>query len=186
MDDEKRCTATAKRTGKRCARACLPGAEVCAMHGAAAPQVAAAAERRMQEQRAMALAQRSITGADLARFADPYAALEFCVGYSHALAQRLAAIVEAIPDSELRYHGRAGEQLRGEVTAMQRALDSLRGAAVDTLKLNLDARAAGIREQTAQMIEQALGAALQSSGCDLDGQSRARAEFRRNIRVAQR
>jgi hypothetical protein len=39
-----RCNATARSTGERCAKPAVPGATVCSMHGAGAPQVAQRAE----------------------------------------------------------------------------------------------------------------------------------------------
>lgn len=47
-----KCTATAKRSGKRCTHWPMHGSTVCAQHGGKAPQVMAAARRRLQEQAA--------------------------------------------------------------------------------------------------------------------------------------
>ena len=41
------CKARSKRSGKQCRREAAPGATVCASHGASAPQVRAAAQRRL-------------------------------------------------------------------------------------------------------------------------------------------
>lgn len=43
------CTATSKRSGLRCKRAPVPGAKVCKIHGGGAPQVRAAAARRVEK-----------------------------------------------------------------------------------------------------------------------------------------
>lgn len=43
----RRCTATSKRTGQPCRRWAVPGAAVCTTHGGKAPQVVAAAQRRI-------------------------------------------------------------------------------------------------------------------------------------------
>jgi len=43
------CTAKAKSTGKRCRNPTVPGATVCRIHGGSAPQVRAAAARRILE-----------------------------------------------------------------------------------------------------------------------------------------
>lgn len=43
-----RCHAHAKKTGKPCGRGPVPGGTVCSMHGGKAPQVKAAAERRLE------------------------------------------------------------------------------------------------------------------------------------------
>lgn len=47
--DAPRCTATAKGSGQRCKRRPIPGGTVCIKHGGGAPQVKAAAARRLDE-----------------------------------------------------------------------------------------------------------------------------------------
>lgn len=54
---ETQCTARSKATGKRCRRSSSLGSNVCVVHGAAAPQTRAKAQRRL-EQAADALVQR--------------------------------------------------------------------------------------------------------------------------------
>lgn len=44
-----RCEATAKASGVRCKRPAIPGGNVCRKHGGGAPQVRAAADRRLLE-----------------------------------------------------------------------------------------------------------------------------------------
>ena len=178
-----KCTATAKQTGKRCGRWPVPGAAVCVMHGGKAPQVRDKAVQRLQEQAALALARKAAGDVDVAQFGDPYSALETAIAYGHHLALRLAALVEAIPDGELRYRGKVSEQLRGEVTAAQTALRDLRQSAAEAGRLGLAERRAGIRQQTADVLERALNLAIESAGLDIDGQARAREVFRRNLPV---
>lgn len=181
-----KCTAHSKRTGKPCGHYPVPGATVCKWHGGAAPQVIAAAERRLQEQRAaeaVEAARKRIGGIDLSQYADPLDALEFALSYTHALAQRPAKAVEALPDDQLRYQGRISEQLRGEVIAAQTALRDLRQGAVDAAKLGLAERRVAIREQTAVMLERALDATLAKAGLDLNAQASARETFRANLKV---
>jgi hypothetical protein len=137
---------------------------VCRAHGAGAPQVRAAAERRLQEQQAAEAARRTVGSVDLSQYADPYDALEWAMSYSYALAARLAALVEAIPDDQLRYRGKIGEQLRGEITAVQTALRDLRQGATDAAKLGLAERRVAIREQTADMLMRALDLTLAKAG----------------------
>lgn len=45
--ERQRCVAKAKSSGRRCARWAVPGSTVCRTHGGAAPQVIAAAKRRL-------------------------------------------------------------------------------------------------------------------------------------------
>ncbi len=182
MDESKRCTATSNRTRERCQLPRVPGTNVCATHGASAPQVKAAAERRVQEGKAMAAARRMMgDSADLSQYSDPVKALEFAIAYSHKLAHRLALVVDGIPDEDLAYRGRLGDQVRGELTACQRALSDLRGAAAEALKIGLAERQAGIRERTADMLQRALDTALQASGLSLEKQYETRDIFRRNM-----
>jgi len=49
VDDERRCTATAKSTGERCERPAIKGSNVCYQHGGAAPQVEKKAQERLDE-----------------------------------------------------------------------------------------------------------------------------------------
>lgn len=49
------CVATAKSSGKPCSKPAIPGGTVCRYHGGAAPQVRAAAARRIAEARDMML-----------------------------------------------------------------------------------------------------------------------------------
>ncbi len=179
-----RCKAHVASTGAPCKNWPIAGGAVCLAHGGRAPQVKDAAARRVQEQQALALARRTIGGTDLGQFSDPFAALEFSVSYSHALAVRLAKIVEALPDDQLRYQGKIGEQLRGEVTAAQRALSDLRAAAEGSLKLGLAERRARISEQRVEVITRALVTALQGSGLPADGQEKARAILARELKKA--
>jgi hypothetical protein len=146
--------------------------------------VKAAAARRVQEQKAMAAARRMMGDVDLSQYSDPVKALEFAIGYSRKLATRLALVVDSIPDDQLAYRGRLGDQVRGELTACRRALSDLRGAAAEALKIGLAERQVGVRERMAAMLERALDAALQASGVGLDERSRTRAVFRRNITIA--
>lgn len=51
-----RCKAKARSTGEQCKRAAIDGGTVCRTHGGASPQARAAAERRVQEEKAAAAA----------------------------------------------------------------------------------------------------------------------------------
>lgn len=129
----------------------------------------------------MALARKMVGEVELARYADPYDCLEFVTSYSFAFAERLAKVVEAIPDDKLRYEGKLGEQLRGEVAAMQRALADAGRVATDSVKLGLMERRARIEETQLQQLTVAVEAVLQEAGLDLIAQDRARRSLQRRL-----
>ena len=54
---------------------------------------------------------------------------------------------------------------------------------LDIAKLNVEEKLAGIRARTADMLEMALDAALESAGVGLDVKAKARDAFRRNLRI---
>lgn len=87
-------------------------------------------------------------------------------------------------NNQLRYaHSKAGEQARMEILLYERAVERFVKVLIDISKLRIEDRLAGVREQTAQMLERALDAALQDSGVGLEGQDKARQAFRRHLRV---
>ncbi len=176
-----RCTATSKRAGRRCMRWPLAGATVCAMHGGSAPQVRDAAARRVQEQQARALAGKIVPGADLGALGDPFTALETALGHSHALAERLMKIVDKIPDDQLSYRGKLAEQVRGELTAAQRALSDLRQAAAESLKIGLAERRARIDEAKLGQLERAMTLALQAAEVGPEQRATALKVLRREL-----
>ena len=79
------CTATSKRSGQRCRRLVVGGG-VCAMHGGAAPQVAAAREGRV-------IAARARLAGDAAADVDPHGALLAALTDADAVLQALKASV---------------------------------------------------------------------------------------------
>lgn len=80
-------------------------------------------------------------------------------------------------------NGRIGEQVRAEILIHQQALATLLTVLERICRLNLESKLAGIREQTAQHLEQQLEYALEASGVDHAGRAKARARFRRGLRI---
>lgn len=89
-----------------------------------------------------------------------------------------------LEESERRYSGsRIGEQIRAEIIVHSQALNTLLTVLEKICRLNLDAKLVGIREKTAQHLEQCLAEALEASGVDLPGRSKAQQAFRRRLKV---
>jgi len=146
MDDSKRCTATANRTGKRCGLARIPGTTVCSVHGGSAPQVREAGQRRVAEARARELAKRLEVDPD--QFdGDPYVALRDLLARDQAEVERFGRLAVALEDGELTYRTRSGvEQLRAALDAYRAERDAL-GRHLDLLLR------AGVAERLIQMRE---------------------------------
>lgn len=71
VDPESQCTAHAKHSGERCKRSVVPGTTVCRYHGGLAPQVKAAAERRLE----LEAARQAMVTYGLPREVEPHEAL---------------------------------------------------------------------------------------------------------------
>ncbi len=143
------------------------------------------AERNKQEAKALALA-RSYAGTDATRLAgDPIAALEWVISESHGLTARLAGIVRALTDEELRYTGKLGEQTRGELTALLRAMKDLSAMSERAIGLGIAERRLAIDRRQVELVVEALTAALNAAGLDLDGQHKAQQVLSRHLRAVE-
>lgn len=97
----------------------------------------------------------------------------------------LRALVSCLYENgQIRYaHSKAGEQVRMEILLYERALERYAKILIDISKLKIEDRLAGIRQQTADMLERALDAALEESGVGLEGKHSARQALRRHLKV---
>lgn len=132
MDDSKRCTATSRRTGKRCGLARIPGATVCATHGGSIGRVREAAAARVADAKARELAAR--VDVDVAQFdGDPIEALRDLLRRDQAEMERFSRLSAKLEDDQLTYTTRGGaEALRAVLTAYQSERDAL-GRRLDLL-----------------------------------------------------
>lgn len=150
------CTVIARSTGEQCKKDAIVGGTVCASpgHGGTLPSVKAAAARRVAEQKARAAVEAAAakTGRIVAAGQDPLTVLENALSNEVAIAERLGSIVERLSDDALRYRGRAGEQIRGELTAYQASLRDCVRTAEALVKLGLAERRQNVAAQQAQAI----------------------------------
>jgi hypothetical protein len=79
---------------------------------------------------------------------------------------------------------RPGEQLRGEVSACQKALADLGRIAGESVRLGLAERRSRLEERQVGLIERALVMALEASGLDLEGRDAACKVLARELRAA--
>jgi hypothetical protein len=112
MDESRRCTATAKRSGERCKRAAIVGGTVCSFHGGKPPQVRQAAEVRAARLAAHAQADRMVARAGVD--ADPTEHLLESLHRAAALVEVWGLIVATLDEAAERETAGAGK-LRGEI-----------------------------------------------------------------------
>jgi hypothetical protein len=121
MDPAKRCTAH-KPDGSQCLRARKPGTTVCEAHGARAPQVKAAAERRVADAKAVELASR--VHVELPQFHTPGDAARYMLSQVTRRAAQFGALSDQLQSAV--YTDRAGqERVRAVLSEERRWLDSM-------------------------------------------------------------
>jgi len=134
---ERRCSATAKGTAQRCKRAPVLGAAVCSKHGGKAPQVQAAAKRRVLAEQLRAIEDVELDDDDV----DPATTV---LGVLNAARERLRLLRVVYGD----------QLLAGDPAAVR-----LEGEALDRVgKLGRLAIDLGIRERQDRIREQLGGA----------------------------
>lgn len=153
MDDQKQCGATSKTTGQRCKRSVVPGATVCKWHGGAAPQVAAAAERRVVDAEATALIRRALNDPDAPPVVDPAWELARVAGrMGHAVDVLGERVNELDQQGRLEYKdANLVRRLNVLVEAWERLMVEYRKTLTDMTRLGVDARLA---EQLAKSTEE--------------------------------
>lgn len=135
---------------------------MCPAHGGRAPQVAAAARRRVIEQAAAAeLARLDVTPLD-----DPLSELALLAAQIVAWKNMMAERVNQL--TSLRYSTEGGEQLRAEVALWERALDRCERVLTAMARLNIDDRLTEIAEVRASQIISFLTAVLARFGIPND------------------
>lgn len=168
-----------KTNGDPCGGYAITGGTVCSAHGGRAPQVKAAAQVRVAEQRMAAQVARM----NLDPVADPLTELQKlagqAVGWKNLLAEKVDDLYEWRFTNE-----RNDEQLRSEVALFERAMDRCASVLVAIAKLDIDDRLARVSEQQAAMVAAALSAVLGEMGLSHEQQREARTRVARHLRVA--
>jgi hypothetical protein len=182
--EKARCRANSKRSGVRCKRYPVPGVDVCKMHGGGAPQVKAAAARRVVEGEALKAV--SALG-KWGPVTDPLSALADAAGEVTAVKDFLRGLVDDIVMRQadpLRVPDDKGaEQMRAEFTAYMAMLNTTVGTLATIAKLNIDERMARIDEARAEMIREALRRAFAEAGLAGEQQTKGLAAFGRHLRI---
>lgn len=150
----------------------------CSWHGGASPT----GSKSAREQELNASAAKELARLDVPPVTDPLTELAKLAGQAVAWKDAIAGKVNEL--TSMRYESEnGGEQLRAEIVLWERALDRCITTLAAMAKLNIEDRLAGIRKQTADMLERALDAALESSGLPLEGKAKAREAFKRQLKI---
>lgn len=178
--DKPRCGAAARTQGGRpCRRFLKDGHKRCDLHGGASPQARRkAAERVLDEQ-----VQHAISGMDIKPIGNPLVALSTLAAEIIAWKDLIAAHVEKLK-GELRYETEHAEQIRGEVTLYERALDRSVAVLAKIAQLKIDERLAAINEAQVQQMTRILEGSLDALGMTYDQKRQAFAEMSRLARKA--
>lgn len=193
-----KCKGTAKSTGKPCQLDAMRGSMVCHKHGGSAPQVRAAAKRRLLN----AQVSNQLARLDVTPVSDPLTELGSLAGQVVAFKDQLATLVnqlhgdpvtcvecghETTPfGTELRYTDVKGaEQLRSEVALWERALDRCASVLSSMARLKIDERLARITERQAEMFMSAMNAGLLAVDVPRERHIDAKRAAARHLRVAE-
>lgn len=174
------CTATSKRTGKRCGAYPSDGFYVCKWHGGGLPQVKRKAAERLAEQNLM----KQHAGMKKRRVTNPLTTLQELAGEALAWKELCAEHVENL-NNMLRYEGQGntGEQTRAEVLLFEKAMDRCTNVLTAIAKLKIDERLVAIKEREADLFEKALMRTFAKMGLSDDQQSSARQIIAGEIRA---
>jgi hypothetical protein len=138
------------------------------MHGGRAPQVAAAARRRVVE----AQAERQLRAEGYEPSVNPVRELLSLGAEVTALKDVLRARVAELTDADWVTRSRLGlEDVAAIVRAYERALDRCDRTLVNILRLDLETRQLHIAEREAQLIYQAIEATLERIGASVHAES---------------
>lgn len=178
--DKPRCGARLKSTDDHtCRRILKPGEKRCKLHGGASPQAKRkAAERVLEEQ-----VKHAIEGMDIQPVKNPLEALSQLAGEILAWKDLMAAHVAKLKDT-LRYEGEHAEQIRGEVTLYEKAMDRSVAVLAQIARLKIDERLAAISEAQVQTMSRILEGTLDKLGMSYDQKRVAFAEMSRLSRKA--
>lgn len=185
--EPKRCKATSKRSGEHCKAYAVRGAEVCRIHGGAAPQVQAAAQRNIVMAAAQEVIARTQTLPGAGKFAaapvtDPFRALQHLAGEMLAVKDWIRGKIEGIEQIRT-LDDKSGEQIRAELQAYMKMMDSCASVLAAIAKLNIEARMAAISEAQATTMIRAFEAVLAELRVGGDRAAQAKASFSRHLRA---
>lgn len=170
--DKRRCKARSKKSGDRCRRYAIPGGSVCAMHGGSAPQVRAAAERRLEAAAIEAETSSALAWLGEKAIDDPLDELGRLATESRALTTALGARVNALK-TITEYDLKESPSIKAEIQLYERAMDRTHRMLETLIKAGYMERQLKIAEDEASVIAGVVKRVLQQVGLSSTQQRKA-------------
>lgn len=149
--DKRRCKAKAKSSGNQCRRYAIAGGTVCKNHGGGAPQVAAAAARRLEAQRLEADTTAALAWLGEKAISDPLDELGRLATESRALTTALGARVNGLR-ALTEYDLKETPHIKAEIELYERAMDRTHRMLDSLIKAGYMERQMKIAEDEAMVI----------------------------------
>jgi hypothetical protein len=162
------------------------GADVCRMHGGAAPQVKAKAAERVAQQEFDKAMSRTLASLNVAPVDNPLTVLAELAGQAVAFKDAIAERVNRLQDNIRYQDARGAEQLRSEVALWERALDRCERFCTSMARLRIDDRLAKVEEAQVELVLAALDAGLIAVNVDPSRRAEAKAAAARHLRSAEK
>jgi hypothetical protein len=164
---------------------------VCKIHGGKDTTIAAGSAKRVIEGRVADVASRLAAGdGSVVRLLEPRPIgnpLEELLEVAAVMReweQLTRRVLTTMNQNHWRYtNGKMGEQTRAEILLWERGIVQYANVLIQIAKLNIAKQLVGIRRETLDTLVRITNEALQQSGCDLDGQARARDYLRSHLKV---
>lgn len=178
------CTGTSRQSGQRCRLRPIRGGTVCKWHGGGAPQVRAAAERRLATQALQADAEATIAHLGLQPVEDPLAELGKLASSAKAMMENLGARVNDLGDPE-HFDLKSTPQLRVVVELYERALDRTAKILDMLVRHGYTERQVAISEQEAMLVAGVIRRVVAGLGLTADQQKLASTLLAQEFRALQ-
>lgn len=147
-----------------CRRPPIRGGSVCRSHGGAAPQVKAAAQRRLAAEEA----RRSLAEVGVSPIDDPLDALGELASEAWALKDHFAAVVAQLRDQYRFTDDKGAEHLDARVALYERAMDRCQRFLSDWVRLGFEERKARLDDARAELVRVVLRGVLGELGHQLE------------------
>lgn len=160
------------KAGRDCRQRPIPGGKVCRYHGGGAPQVRAAAARRLATAKIESDAKATVAHMGLEPVEDPLGELGKLASGSRAMLQALGAQVNALQDIET-FDDKNAPHARVVLEAYERALDRTHRLLDTLVKYGYAERQIAIAESEARLVSGIIRRVIAGLGLTADQQRQA-------------